>query len=241
MKRLILGLLFLTGGYTHAADRPDLNKIERHIAKEPVYKFKQQLYGLYAFGPEAKTWVWAVFDKSKPDASDYDILYFDRNADGDLTAPEERIAGKVKEGQMTFDIGSFTDPVTKQKHTKMSITWSGNLVDYHIVGLNITWCDKVKIWCQNAQFAATPAQAPVLWPGADGPLSFLYYSQHKRNIGEAEDVTVQLGHPGHGRGSTFSAVYYDFLQKEVPIRATLLYTDKEGKERRAQAELRERC
>src|SRR5437899_12281395 len=90
---LCLGLLVLTAGSSDAADLPDLSKIERRLAKEPTYQAKQPLYGLYVFGPEAKTRVWAIFDKSKPDATDYDILYFDRNADGDLTAPEERIEG----------------------------------------------------------------------------------------------------------------------------------------------------
>src|SRR5215469_757727 len=100
MKRLLLSLLLLTGGYTNAADRPDLSQIERRIAKEPAYKAKQPLYGLYVFGPEAKTRVWAIFDKSKPDAPDYDILYFDPNTDGDLTAPEQRITGKVEAGNV---------------------------------------------------------------------------------------------------------------------------------------------
>src|SRR5262245_44855333 len=38
MKRLLLGLLFLMGGYSNAADMPDLSQIERRIAKEPVVR-----------------------------------------------------------------------------------------------------------------------------------------------------------------------------------------------------------
>jgi hypothetical protein len=250
MKRLLLGLLLLTGEYTNAADRPDLSKIERHIVKEPTYKAKQPLYGLYVFGPEAKTRVWAILDKSKPDAPYYDILYFDRNADGDLTAPEECIAGKVEEGYVTFDIGSFTDPVTKQKHTEMSITRHGRSIAQ--VALQIKWRDKVEIMGGFAssdeggsyftQFATTPAKAPVLWPGTDGSLSFSFPYGHLNplNIGEAQDVMVSLGRQGHGR-CTFCVASYTFLPKNVPVLATLLYTDKEGKERRAQSELRERC
>src|SRR5213592_3441576 len=74
-----------------AADPPDLSKVDRRILREPAYKAKQPLYALYVFGPQAKTRVWAVLDKSKPDAPEYDVLYFDRNADGDLTASDERI------------------------------------------------------------------------------------------------------------------------------------------------------
>src|SRR5262249_10308212 len=62
------GLLLLMGGFANAADVPDLSKIDRRIVKEPAYKAKRPLYGLYVFGPQAKTQVWAIFDKSKPDA-----------------------------------------------------------------------------------------------------------------------------------------------------------------------------
>jgi hypothetical protein len=242
---ICLGLLLLTGGYVNATDSPVLSKIERRIAKEPAYSSKQPLYGLYVFGPEAKTRVWAIFDKSKPDAPDYDILYFDRNADGDLTAPEERITGKVDAGGVTFDIGSFTDPRTKQKHTEMAIT--RQVGSGPMVMLRMKWCDKVMVrggYAPDAgpytQFATTPAEAPVLWPGADGPFSFQFWQLKPLNVGQAEDVRVFLGHQGHGR-NTFCAVPDTFLPKEVPVLATLLYTDKDGKERRAQSELRERC
>jgi hypothetical protein len=239
------GLLLLIGGYTHGADLPDLSKLDRRIAKEPVYKAKQPLYGLYVFGPEAKTRVWAIFDKSKPDAPDYDVLYFDRNADGDLTSPEERIAGKVEADGVTFDIGSFTDPLTKQKHTEMSIKRHGG--SEPMVMLRMKWCDKVMIRGGYApdvgpytQFATTPAEAPVLWPGADGPFSFQFWQLTPLTIGDAGDIRVFLGHQGHGR-NTFCAVPDTFLPTKVPVLATLLYTDKDGKERRVQSELRERC
>ncbi|HYT92873.1 MAG TPA: hypothetical protein VEL76_29420 [Gemmataceae bacterium] len=240
-----LGLLVLMTASTHAADVPDLSKIERHIRKEPAYKATQPLYGLYVFGPEAKTRVWAIFDKSQPDAADYDILYFDRNADGDLTAPDERIEGKVAAGQVTFHIGSFTDPLTKQQHTEVSITRRAG-ADATVM-LQMKWCDKVLIRGGYApepgpytQFAPTVAKAPVLWPGADGPLSFQFWQLSPLRVGQAEDVRVFLGHQGHGR-NTFCALPDTFLPKEVPVLATLLYTDKDGKEQRARSELRERC
>lgn len=242
---LCFALLLGMDGDTKAADLPDWSKIERRIAKEPSYKSKQPLYGLYVFGPEAKTRVWAILDKSKPDAADYDILYFDRNADGDLTAANERLEGKVGPGQVTFSIGSFTDPVSKQKHTEMSIARhsGGN----PMIMLRMKWCDKVLIRGGYAphvgpytQFAKTPAKAPVLWPGADGPFSFQFWQLAPLSIGAADDVRVFLGHRGQGR-NTFCAVPDTFLPKDVAVLATLVYTDKDGKERRARSELRERC
>jgi hypothetical protein len=242
---ICLGLLLLLDGDTKAADLPDWSKIDRHIAKEPAYKSKQPLYGLYAFGPEAKTHVWAVLDKSRPNAADYDILYFDRNADGDLTAANERIVGKVEADHTTFTIGSFTDPISNQKHTELSI--ARHTGSAPMIMLHMKWCDKVEIRGGYApevgpytQFATTPAEAPVLWPGADGPLSFQFWQLGPMSIGASTDLRVFLGHQGHGR-HTFCAVPDTFLPKDVPVRATLIYKDKEGKERRAKSELRERC
>jgi hypothetical protein len=61
----------------------DPSKIDRVIQKEPAYQAKPR-YCLLVFGPEAKTRVWLALDG--------DTLYFDRNADGDLTAADEQVA-----------------------------------------------------------------------------------------------------------------------------------------------------
>ena len=60
-----------------AAAGPDLAKIDRTIRKEPAYQTKSPRYCLLVFGPEAKTRVWLVLDG--------DLLYVDRDGDGDLT------------------------------------------------------------------------------------------------------------------------------------------------------------
>src|SRR5215510_10605392 len=60
----------------------DLTKVDRTIAKEPAYKTKPK-YCLLVFGPKAKTRVWLVLDG--------DVLYVDRNGNGDLTDANERV------------------------------------------------------------------------------------------------------------------------------------------------------
>jgi hypothetical protein len=60
----------------------DLNKVERTVAKEPAYKGKPK-YCLLVFGPEAKTRVWLVLDD--------EVLYVDKNGNGDLTEEGERV------------------------------------------------------------------------------------------------------------------------------------------------------
>ena len=80
-----LAAMMPVGATARDAVLPDLSKVDRRIKKEPAYTAEQPLYALYVFGPQADTRVWAVLDKSRPDAPHYDVLYFDRNADGDLT------------------------------------------------------------------------------------------------------------------------------------------------------------
>ena len=65
----------------------DLDKIDRTIGKEPAYESQTKpKYCLVVFGPEAKTRVWLVLHG--------DVLYADRNGDGDLTGEDERILKK---------------------------------------------------------------------------------------------------------------------------------------------------
>ena len=90
------------------------------------------------------------------------------------------------------------------------------------------------------QFAPTPAEAPILWPAADGPFSFQFWTPQPLPIGGADDVRVFLGHRGHGK-NTFCAVPDTFLPRSVPVLATLIYKDADGKEQRARSELKERC
>lgn len=238
-------LILLLSGLGRAAEPPDLSRIDRRIAKEPAYQSKQQLYGLYVFGPEAKTRIWAVLDKSRPEAADYDVLYFDRNADGDLTGEGERIEGKKEGERVTFDIESFTDPMCGQRHTQVELSYLPGRDA--MVMLSMRWCDKVLVRGGYApkpgpytRFAANPVDAPVLWPGADGPLSFQFWTVEPLGIGKSEDVRVFLGHQGCGP-NTFCAVPDTFLPGHVSVLALLIYRDKEGKEKRAQSELRERC
>jgi hypothetical protein len=238
-------LILLVSGLGQAAEPPDLGRIERRIAKEPAYQSKQPLYALYLFGPEAKTRVWAVLDKSRPDGADYDVLYFDRNADGDLTGEGERIKGKNQDWQVTFDIGNFTDPVSGQQHEQVVISYLPRCGG--TVLLSMLWCGRLSVRGGFApqpglftRFAANPADAPVLWPSADGPMSFQILGVEPLGIGTREELRVLLGHQGIGL-NTFCAVSDCFLPNHVPVRALLIYRDKEGKEKRSQWELRERC
>ena len=79
------------------APAADLAKIDRTIRKQPAYRSKAPKYCLLVFGPKAETRVWLVLDLvSEPWEADgaKNALYVDRNGDGDLTGPGERVAGR---------------------------------------------------------------------------------------------------------------------------------------------------
>jgi hypothetical protein len=244
--RLVAGVLGLALGLpARAAEAPDLAQVDRHIARQPRYVSPKPLYGLYVFGPSAKTRVWAVLDKSSKDGSVYDILYFDRSANGDLTQPEKRIVGKVADGSVTFDVGSITDPATGETHTE--IHFSRRAESDGTMFLSMKWRGKHALAGGYAPepgpytvFATRPEDAPVLWPGADGPLSFQRWMWDKIPVGGSEDVRVFLGHRGHGK-NTFCGLAQDFLPSGAKVLATLVYTDRQGKEQRLRHELTERC
>src|ERR1700716_872057 len=83
MRRLsFIYALVVAGNMAVTAWGADLTKIDRTIAKEPAYKGKPK-YCLLVFGPEAKTRVWLGLDG--------DVLYADRNGNGDLTEEGERL------------------------------------------------------------------------------------------------------------------------------------------------------
>jgi hypothetical protein len=92
--------------HSSAAAAGDLSKIERKITREPAYRSRPK-YCLLVFGPEARTRVWLV--------QDGDTLYVDRNGNGDLTEPGERVAAdkhKDRDGDdhsYTFDAGELRE------------------------------------------------------------------------------------------------------------------------------------
>jgi hypothetical protein len=71
----------------------DLGKIDRTIVKEPRYA-NEPHYALIVFGPRAEHRSWLVMDGDE-------VLYFDRNGNGDLSEPEDRIAQDVEASKKT--------------------------------------------------------------------------------------------------------------------------------------------
>jgi hypothetical protein len=80
--KLLLPLPLL-GLPTGSAMADDLSALSRTIAHEPAYKAKPK-YCLVVFGPEARKKMWLVLDG--------DVLYVDKNGNGDLTEKGKALA-----------------------------------------------------------------------------------------------------------------------------------------------------
>ncbi len=106
-----LALLAMLGCTTAFA--ADLGKVDRSIGREPKYK-AQPKYCLLVFGPEAKERVWLV--------QDGDVLYVDRNGNGDLTEAGKKIAANIdktldpKEHGYFFEINELRAGGRVHKH-----------------------------------------------------------------------------------------------------------------------------
>jgi hypothetical protein len=230
-----------------SAPRPiDFAKIDRTIAKLPELTARVPRYGLFLFGLHGEKRVWAVLDKSKPDAEQYDVLFLDRNADGDLTAADERIAGTVAKGydgmESKFAIGNFTDPATGAVHTNFTLTNRAKSVFYDMRwrGEKVTMGLFGPTGDTYQPFGDSAENALVIVPGWDRPFEFEHWMSGTLERGKDTDFKVFLGNRGSKRGG-FSCVDDKFLPKAEHVLATLLYTDGRGKQQRVQAKLTSRC
>jgi hypothetical protein len=250
MRGLICGLgcWLLAVAPGTAGDRPDLGKLDRTIRKQPTYTGTQPLYGLLVFGPRADKRVWLVLDKSKPDAAAYDVLYVDRDADGDLTASDKRLVGKTEDGNTLFKLPEFKDPATGGIHTEFRVRVTGQ--DKPTVMIGMKWCGKLKMGGgyppdpgDYLKLALDAKTAPVLWFQGDGPFRFQRWYGGTLTIGgpgDANDFKVFLGQIGSGP-SSFCAFQEHVLPAAEAVQATLIYTGQDGKERREAFQLKERC
>ncbi len=63
----------------------DFSFVKRSLAKEPKYKSKNPRYTIFVLGDDNKSVMTVVWDESKGDGTGHDLLYADRNQNGDLT------------------------------------------------------------------------------------------------------------------------------------------------------------
>jgi len=225
----------------------DFSKIDRKIAKEPKY-VANPLYGLIVFDTECKSKAWVVLDKSSPKEPDHDILYLDRNGNGDLTEPGERLAGTRNGGKMVVHkAGSIKLSDSGVEHTDFRLFVP--IVQVGVTPLfSIKLGGKEEMWGgisrpgEQAGFGSSPEKAPVFVASLQISLTFqLFRSNSEFSPGGNERIAVVVGIPGSGPG-TFTAVHEDYL---VPGKDLLFGTwigkDSEGREIRERFQIRKHC
>jgi hypothetical protein len=204
---------------------PDLTKIDRTIAKEPKYK-NDPFYALMTIGPKATRLVWLVMDG--------DVLYVDRNGNGDLTETGECVTSTEK------------IPVAPGMYTHMNSYPLGE-----IAGLNLI----LDFWVRDKTFVPTeefdksilkdheengwefstltrktkagdPTQIPLTFcrkpPDAQivhlaGPLTFFPSSESIKR--EGDRFYVYLGTPGLPARKSPRTVFAPANISEVPVDA----------------------
>jgi hypothetical protein len=168
-----------------------LTRVDRAIRREPIYCCGNATYGLLAFGARAAFRVWLV--------QDGDVLYVDRDGDGDLTEAGEAV---FLSGS-TFEVGAIVEP-DGARHTGLRVRRMGDRLR---VTLLLRGRSRLYVGYDTAdplRFAARPEEAPVIHLG--GPLSIRFYERPPDlATGQSSLVNVAVGTPGLGRGS-FAAV-----------------------------------
>jgi hypothetical protein len=192
LSRLVPALVGLALSATPAA-AVDLGKIDRRLAKEPDYTARAQKYCLLVFGPEATTRIWIVLDGN--------VLYVDRQGNGDLTGPGKAVAFP----NSSVYVGELVDPLTGAKHNNFRVFRRGD--GTMRLMLNLDGKRQFFVGYDRAnplRFADRPGDAPVVHFG--GPLTMqLYGPPLAFTPGQEEEVDVMVGTPGLGKG-TFAAL-----------------------------------
>ena len=236
----------LTGS---AAFGADLSRIQRTIAREPVYRSKPR-YCLLVFGPEAKTRVWLV--------QDGDTLYVDRNGNGDLTEPGKKVSAEKREegaadGTYAFKIGEIHDGRRVHKEMHLSIVKIDELqlissdevaktfVAKNPHGRGYVLFGEVEMpgwkgatpggrirqhtWYTDAksvfQFADRPQDAPVVHFG--GPWQIALFGWHQLTIGRESDVVLGVGTPGVGPAAMTYIDYEGVIPENVYPTSDIIY------------------
>jgi len=207
---LIITSLLLAG----AASGIDLASLDRTIGKEPSYQTKPG-YSLLVFGPEARTQVWLVQDGEK--------IYVDRNANGDLTEPGEKIdATKVRAGNSSYrdkkyEIGAITPADKTGPHTDFEVTAYGEGVGPWNYVLKLKVNGKLQQFAGwKPIFKENPQKALVFHFG--GPLFAQPIRYAKFSLKEKKpELHLRFATHGMGEFSTVSLGYEAIPQDVEPV------------------------
>lgn len=208
----------------------DLTKIQRALAKEPTYQASPR-YCLLVFGPTAETRVWLVVDG--------DTMYVDRNGNGDVTEPGEKV-----QRNYSFTLGDIVERDGHTVHKNLRVILSGDRYRIHVTSNRLGRQMAGFGQDERVSFASSAKNAPIIH--FDGPLSIGQYSTMvtlpRKIDNKSHRITslrIKVGTPGLGEG-TFAACHCACRHKLGPLHARFEYAVgniNEGKKRNIEAVL----
>ena len=209
----------------------DLKNIDRTIVKEPKYG-SQPHYALLVFGADGKNRVWLVLDG--------DVLYVDRNGNGDLTEANERVELDVEaskkvnvapgayKGNNVFNIGEVAgvrlqllvwvrdlDFVPQDDFYKQFLK---ERADNRWENASLMRISKDGSGAQNPVFfCQKPMEAQI--SHLNGPLTFTLISGERQTLkrdGRDNIFGVSIGTPGLPTRNSRYSVFAPLTTGEVP-------------------------
>lgn len=200
MKKSLLGFALLLFA-TAATNAIELEKVERTIGTQPKYLAPDQGYVLLVFGESAER-TWLVFDG--------EILYVDRNGDGDLIDSNETIRPtRIDEEASIYKVG----PVGATKKYNLLVM---RIPDQIVVVASLPG-ERIQV-AESVKFSTLANKAPIIHfdgtitiAALDGGLSVAIgqHAQLTSNLlpGIESEFYAQLGTPGIGEGAFASLAY----------------------------------
>lgn len=211
----------------------ELDKIDRTIAKEPQYS-AQPYYALLVVGPEATQRVWLVMDG--------DVLYVDRNGNGDLTEASERVeldveatrkinvASGAYKGMNVFNLGEVAGLRLNLKYWVRNLSYVANeepeiIKAYRLEREKHGW-ENATLWRITKN--GSQAQNPVLLcrrprdaqiSHLAGPLTFTLNRDDRQTLLRGAEPTVfdvKIGTPGLPTRHSRYPIFSPLTTSEVP-------------------------
>jgi hypothetical protein len=226
---------FTTAGLTEEPAGGDLGNVPRKIGREPRYSSDRPLYGLLLFGREGNTRLWLVLDG--------EVVYLDRNGNGDLTESGERfpvteirdqfanhIPQDVFGEACNFRLGDVREAGGRVEHGPLSLTLyrpkAGAMPasplakqQAKILAEQREFVDlgvylRKKHWqTARPRLSLKPEEAPVVH--FDGPLTFALASEPVLKRRHENEFRVKVGTPGLGESAFAVLDYEGVVPKDV--------------------------
>jgi len=239
--RALMGLAILisSAAFGRAGDEV---KIDSSTIKEPAYQSTDPRYCVLTFGREGKTSVWLVFD-SVPDplrpgdAKDY--LYVDRNGNGDLTDPDERVPAVVHKQKihvtfgkgyydqtlLEFDVGA----VGKKKHQELRVwvSWYRGQDRPCRISLKNEGQVAREESVSGVIFSRKRQDAPILRFDGSLTMRFALGMTHSLSLTEEFNLQAEIGTIGSGPDS-FVFMRNDTFPKELHPIAEIQWPHREA-------------